>query len=343
MDGRRGEELRQRSGVDREEKIMQETQRRFSRRRFFGVLGTVASASVIAACGNRTTSQPSAPAPTAAPAAGAATASATGSNGGPVVVWQTVDYIPSVTQLLRERFSAVAQEKGIQLTFEELPSGQASTDRFNAAVQAGTPPDIWRVFDYQTQYWRIQGQTLDLTDIVKPFASQQGGFWEPVELTAMFDGKWYGAPMAVNCWPFHVRQDLLDANGLAYPRSWTEFREQGRQLTKPPLYYYGQTLGRIDDTNNHFLGMLWTFGGKLQNEDGSLAVKAGDQAWIQTIETIDAMFTEDKIIPPGAITWDNTINNQSYQSEQLVLTSNPTSVYNWLERNKPELAQKTKF
>ena len=65
------------------------------------------------------------------------------------------------------------------MQFEELPNNSSSDDRFNAAVQAGTPPDIWRLFDYQNQYWRVQGQTVDITDIVQPFSTQLGGFWEP--------------------------------------------------------------------------------------------------------------------------------------------------------------------
>jgi len=55
------------------------------------------------------------------------------------------------------------------------------------------------------------------------------------------------------------------------------------------------------------------------------------------------MFDEDKIIPPGSTNWDNGANNTAFQSEQLVITSNPTSIYNWLLANKPEIAKGTKF
>ena len=342
--------------------------RTFSRRRFLGVLGGGAAMSIVAACGGGQQSapapkaetkpaetkpaetkpaetKPAAPAaqPTAAAKTDAKPADAKPAAGQTVVVWQYVDFLPQVTALMNERFTTLSKEKGFNLTFEELPSGKASEDRFLASVQAGTPPDMFRNFDYQNQYWRIQGQIVDVTDIVKPVMSQQGGFWQPVEGTLVYDGKWWGAPMAVNCWPFHVRQDLLDQNGLKYPTSWDEVRQQGKQLSKAPLYYYGFTAGKTNDTNNHFTGMLWTFGGKLQNDDGTLGVKEGDEAWIKTLEALNAMFTEDQIIPPGSVGWDDTQNNTGYQSEQLVMTSNPTSVYNWLLQNKPELAKATKF
>jgi multiple sugar transport system substrate-binding protein len=336
------------------------SERTFSRRGFLGVLAGTAGASMLVACGSPSTpaapaapakpadTKPAAPAadakPATAPAAAAKPAEAAKPGAaGPVIVWEPQDYLAQVNVGMEERFTAVSKEKGFQMTFESLPSGAASTDRFKASVQAGTPPDIYRLFDYEHQFWRIQGQTVDVTDIVKPVSTQQGGFWQPVEGTAVFDGKWWGVPHAVNCWPMHVRQDLLDAAGLKYPKTWDEVREQGRQLTKAPLYYYGLTLGKTNDTNNHFTGMLWTFGGKLQNEDGSLAVKEGDEAWIKTLDMIGQMFNEDKIIPPGSANWDDTMNNTAYQSEQLIMTSNPTSVYNWLLQNKPELAKGTKF
>jgi len=341
--------------------------RMFSRRGFLGVLAGAATASVLAACGSSAsqpaaTSAPAKPAeakPTEAakPAAPAAAAQATTAPaaaskpaeaakpaaGGTVVIWQPLDYLPQVTAGMNDRFTAVAKEKGFQINFEELPSGQASTDRFKAAVQAGTPPDIYRLFDYENQFFRIQGQTSDVSDIVNPVTSQQGGFWQPVELTVKYNNQWWGVPQAVNCWPFHVRQDLLDKASLKYPKDWDELRQQGKQLTKAPLYYYGHTLGKTNDANNHFTGVLWTFGGKLQNDDGSLAVKEGDEAWIKTMDLLAAMFNDDKIIPPGSVNWDDTQNNNGYQSEQLVMTSNPTSVYNWLLQNKPDLAKATKF
>jgi ABC-type glycerol-3-phosphate transport system substrate-binding protein len=290
--------------------------------------------------------KPAAAAPTTAPAAAAATqapaAKPAAGGGAPVVIWSGVDYLVDVHKLLFERADAVGKEKGFAVATEEL-TGPAAADKFPAAVAANTPPDIYPLFDYQTQFWRIQGQTLDVTDIVKPLAGQAGGFWKPVEQTCVQAGKWWAVPRAINCWPFHVRQDLLDQNGLKFPKDWDEFRAQGRQLTKAPLYYYGMTLGKINDTNNHVIAMVWTFGGQLQNEDGSFGVKAGEKAWVDALGLIQAMYVDDKIIPPGAINWDDGANNQGFQSEQLVVTSNPTSIFNWLRQNKPELAKGTKF
>ena len=160
------------------------SERFFSRRGFLGVLAGTAGASILAACSSpsrrrRRPSRPSPPSrpsrsrsrpsqrpplpmrsrPRPRPPASKPAEAAKPAAGAPVVVWQPLDFLPQVTGLMNERFTAVSKEKGITLNFEELPSGAASTDRFKAAVQAGTPPDVWRNFDYENQFWRIQGQT----------------------------------------------------------------------------------------------------------------------------------------------------------------------------------------
>src|SRR4051794_7992822 len=179
-----------------------------SRRRLLGSFAVGAGAVLLAACGQSSSpaatsapakpaetkpaeskpteaAKPAAPAaaaqPTSAPAAAAKPAEAAKpAAGGPVVVWLPADMLPEVTSLINDKFTAVAKEKGFQFTFEELPGTAAGTDRFTAAVQAGTPPDVYRNFDYQNQFWRIQNQLVDVSDIVNPVKDKQGGFLQPV-------------------------------------------------------------------------------------------------------------------------------------------------------------------
>jgi multiple sugar transport system substrate-binding protein len=53
------------------------------------------------------------------------------------------------------------------------------------------------------------------------------------------------------------------------------------------------------------------------------------------------MYKVHKIIPPGAINWDNAGNNNAYQSGQIAFASNPSSILAWLQANKPDLAKAT--
>ena len=44
---------------------------------------------------------------------------------------------------------------------------------------------------------------------------------------------------------------------------------------------------------------------------------------------------------PGVATWDNTMNNSTYQSGKAVFVLNPVTISLWLEENNPELLAKT--
>jgi multiple sugar transport system substrate-binding protein len=297
---------------------------------------TAAGSATTPSAGATTTPVAQATTPATRPAAG-------GQLKGPLTIWQGQDYIEEVTTLQKAIFEDWARTNGVQLVFEEKTGNW--NDQLLAAVQAGTPPDIHRVFDYQAQYWRAQNQAVDVSDVVGTLRTVGGGYFDYVEATDAWQGKWWAVPFAVNAWPMHVRQDLLDAKGVKWPTSWDEFRAAAKQVQSPPsLYGFGYSLGKNNDTNNHFIALLWTFGGQLQTADGKLAASAGDKGWLEALRLTKAMYEEDRIIPPGAVTWDDGGNNNAYEGGQLLATSNPTSIYTWLVSNdKSDLVKGTKF
>jgi len=311
--------------------------RNLSRRRFLktslGVAGGLAAANLLAAC------QPE----PAKPAAGGAGQPAAAGKPATVSVWMGTDYVPTTNVGLKARWDEVGKANNTTVNFDEKTGNWI--DQLIAAVQAGNPPDFCGLYDYQVQFFRSQDQSVDLTDLVKPYTSKDGGYYDYVESTCVWKNQWFASPWAVSCWPLHARQDMLDKeNGGKWPATWDEFMKVSKAVNKPPNFYaYGYTMGTTADCNNHFLGTLWTFGGQLQNPDGTFGVKEKDPAWLETLELTRKMYVDEKIIPPGAVSWVDADNNTNYQGEQVAWTSNPTSIYVWLEANKPDLAKKTAF
>lgn len=256
-------------------------------------------------------------------------------------MWYGTDYLASTTDTLKVAMDNFTKKTNIATDFQ-LKSG-AWGDQLNAAVQAGTAPDLWQSYDYQCQYWEAQGQALEISQVISKYQSQKGGFWPYVTATISTNGKAFAAPLAVNTWPFHARQDLLDKyNNGKWPATWDELRALGKEITQAPkLYAFGWTMGKIDDANNHFIGTLWTYGGKLQNEDGRFGLKANDDAALAVLDLAQKMYNDDKTIPPAVVQWDNGGNNNSYQEEQIAWTSNALSIYGWCQQHKPELAKIT--
>jgi hypothetical protein len=84
-----------------------------------------------------------------------------------------------------------------------------------------------------------------------------------------------------------------------------------------------------------------SYGSRLADEAGKRVV-LGDykgQVW----EFLD-YFTEvwkSGVLPPGVATWDNTMNNSTYQAGKAVFVFNPVTISLWLEQNNPELLAKT--
>lgn len=329
---------------------------RLTRRSLFRYLGGAAlvlpAASLAVACSGQPGAPATTPTSSGAPAvatspatvpAPKATAAGSTSPAKAIVVWYGKDYLDGTTDTLKAQLADFTKKTNVPVDFQ-VKSGSWS-DQLNAAVQAGTAPDLWQSYDYQCQYWNAQGQALELSSAINKYKDQQGGFFPYVLPTISAQGKVFAAPLATNTWPFHARQDILDKeNGGKFPDSWETMREVGKKITNAPkLYAYGWTMGKTNDTNNHFIGTLWTFGGKLQNEDGTFGLKANDDAALAVLDLAQKMYAVDKIVPEAVVQWDDGGNNNAYQDEQVAWTSNPLSIYGWCLQHKPELAKNTNF
>src|SRR3989442_5526412 len=65
------------------------------------------------------------------------------------------------------------------------------------------------------------------------------------------------------------------------------------------------------------------------------------QGPVAAVRLIADLFIKHKIIPKGAIAWDNTGNNKAYQSRQVIFVLNPTSIYAHLADSDKELYKVT--
>ena len=148
-------------------------------------------------------------------------------------------------------------------------------------------------------------------------------------------------PLAVNPWPMHSRLDLLEQAKLEYPKTWEEFAETSKKIQSPPrLFAFGMCLGLVEDTTDNVMNLLWCYGGKMVEADNKTVVMSSPEN-VAGVKVIEAMFKTHKIIPPGAISWDNSGNNKAYQSRQAAFVMNPSSIYAYLDGNDKDLQKAT--
>jgi multiple sugar transport system substrate-binding protein len=138
------------------------------------------------------------------------------------------------------------------------------------------------------------------------------------------------------------RDDLLDKAGLKPPpATWADLLAYAKKTQQPPrVFGLGIPLSNQTDSQV-WEDMMKSYGARLADDQGKRVV-FGDykpQVW----EFLD-FFTEvwkSGVLPPGVTTWDNTMNNSTYQAGKAVFVLNPITISLWLESNNPELLAKT--
>jgi multiple sugar transport system substrate-binding protein len=210
-----------------------------------------------------------------------------------------------------------------------------------AALEAGNPPDVTKFGQAQAALYRAQGHLLEVTDLVEKMQQVPGGLFEASLKAVMYKGKAYSVPHQVSPVPLVTRMDILEAAKVEPPKTWDEFIEVCKTLQKPPkLMGYGMCLGLHTDADNNIMNKIWSYGGKLVEADDK-TVALNSPGTIQAVKLIADMYQKHKIIPKGAVSWDNQGNNKAYQSRQVIFVLNASSIYAHLAESDKELYEVT--
>ncbi|PYM66359.1 MAG: hypothetical protein DMD79_03010 [Candidatus Rokuibacteriota bacterium] len=260
-----------------------------------------------------------------------------------LVFWQIPNFTPLADQLQKEQFYEFAKQAGLKEADVEyaVVANEGMQDKLAAALEAGNPPDVLRLYESNVQYYAAQGHLLDVTDLVDRMRREPKGIFESAMTSVLYKGRAFGAPLAVNPWPVHARIDLLEQAKVDYPKTWDEFVETSKKIQSPPrLFAFGMCLGLVEDTTDNVMNLLWCYGGKMVESDNKTVVMSSPEN-VAGVKVIEAMFKTHKIIPPGAISWDNSGNNKAYQSRQAAFVMNPSSIYAYLDGNDKDLQKAT--
>ena len=256
-----------------------------------------------------------------------------------LIVWSPVALAPQVDKLLKDQCYAYAKQAGIkehELQYVEVGTGQW-LPKMVAALEAGNPPDVTRYGQAQIALYRAQGHLLEVTDIVEKLQQVPGGFFDASLKAVMHKGKAYGIPQSVSPIPLVARMDLLQEAKVDPPKTWDEFIAVCQKLQKPPkLTGYGMCLGLHTDADGNIIDLIWAHGGKLVEADDK-TVALNSPATVQAVKLIEDMYNKHKIIPKGAISWDNQGNNKAYQSRQVIFVINASSIIAHLAESDKEL------
>ncbi len=259
-----------------------------------------------------------------------------------LVYWHIPTFTPMADEAARQFFDEFCKQAGLkesEVSFIVVPNSEL-VPRLSAALEAGSPPDVVRLYESYVQLYRAQGQLLDVTDVVEKMKKAKGGLFDSSLSAIAYDGHYWGVPFAINPWPMHARVDLLEKAKLDYPKTWDEFVETCLKLQQPPFYGFGMDLGLTADASDNIMEVCWGFGGRTTDEKGM--ADFDNEGNVKGFAFINEMYNVKKIIPRGSVgNGETAYNNKLYQSKQVAFIINPSSVYAYLSDKDPDLMEKT--
>lgn len=253
-----------------------------------------------------------------------------------LIFWLQPNFNKLADDLLVELTQEYAREKGLaegEVLIEKVPGGEVAK-RMAAALEVGAPPDVTRANEEDLTKWGNGGHLLDVTPLINEMKAQKGGINEGSLPLAEINGGILGVPMGIAASVAHVRGDYFKKAGYdGLPPTWEEFIEASKKITTPPFYAYGMALGLApSDSLADVMSVVRAYGGNMVDASNKPALDS--KGTVEAFKLINSMYNVDKIIPRGAVSWDNSGNNKAFQSGQIAYALNPTSIYSSLITDK---------
>jgi multiple sugar transport system substrate-binding protein len=299
-------------------------QARMSRRDFLRIGGLSLLGSALAACGGA--------APATPDAGSAPTAAAPATLKGATVKYLAGpwSFLPELDTVIEAFANDWGKQNNVTVTFERdaqiLPKIQTAIETKGGANIIGysSPPAIF------------SKALLDVSDIADEIGREGGGYLPAGPYQMTFDGKWLGVPIGQHNWFINYRQDWFKEVGVdTFPDTWEQALEVGKKL-KQNGRPFGLTLSdqASGDGNAVARLMLWAFGGKEFNPDGSLA--------LDSKETLDALNfciqLHKEACDPGETGYDDGANNAAFLAGKISMTANVNTIYLPALKNNPTVA-----
>ncbi len=232
-----------------------------------------------------------------------------------------------------------AQKNNVDLQITMVPLKEF-LPKITAAIEAKATPDI---VESNAVELRARGQLLDVSDIYKKLEKTYGGWvGNAPKIMLEPDGRVHHIMYGFQGFMLVSRDDLLDKAGLKPPpATWADLLTYAKKVQQPPRTF-GLGIPLSNQTDSQvWEDMMKSYGARLADDNGKRVILADHKP--QVWEFLD-FFTEvwkSGVLPPGVTTWDNTMNNSTYQAGKAVFVLNPITISLWLETNNPELLAKT--
>jgi multiple sugar transport system substrate-binding protein len=278
-----------------------------------------------------------------------------GARAADILVWWEGGYNPEEDQAVRELVAAFEQKSGKKLVLVLQPQLGLPT-RVQAALEAGSPPDLLSAFvetdDYYPQ-WAYEGRLVDLADALGPLVAQFDR--DALDRVAMLDTTTgrrglYALPTGRITIHVHAWKSLLARAGLTLqdvPRDWEPFWSfwcdtvqpaVRRAVGRDDVWGIGLPMSVTTDTNFAFEQFVHAYEADYVTREGQLVIDEPSvrDRLVKVLDSYTAVHRKG-CTPPDAVDWDDTGNNKAFLAQRVAMTPNGTlSIPSALRTTRPD-------
>jgi multiple sugar transport system substrate-binding protein len=164
---------------------------------------------------------------------------------------------------------------------------------------------------------------VNLDDLVEKIGRRAGG-WTNHQVGKDSAGTYRAIPWYFISFPIAIRTDLVADLGENLPDTWEDVHRIGTKL-KAKGHPVGIQLAHSNDSNHILRGIIWSWGGKLVEEDGK-TVAINSEETVEAYKFIKALYQD--AMDEEVLAWDDRNNNVCLDSGKCSMILNPISAYN---------------
>jgi multiple sugar transport system substrate-binding protein len=254
-------------------------------------------------------------------------------------VWLLRTYVPDANRALEDSIKRWAASKNLEPVIEYSTFEDIET-KYVAAIAANALPDVGQLQTIGPVRYRGMGRLMDLTDLADDLVRANGPMLESaLPVVRAPDGRVHAIPFNYMTDMQFVRTDILRKAGAKIPTTWEEVRESSRLIKAKGVMEYplGQSWNRSVDGYGVFQALLYSYGGGWADESGGYASIVND-TWRTVVRWASEIYLQDKTVPPEAMSWTGSGNNEAFLTGRVAVTFNGPSLYYVLEKdNRPIL------
>lgn len=251
-----------------------------------------------------------------------------------IVQWS--HFVPAYDKWFDEFAKGWGQKNGTQVTVDHIPVANVAA-RAAAEASAQTGHDLfgWNGSGGAHLYRKF---LVDVTSLVEETQKKYGkvstigrqiGYNQE-------DKTWSAFPDFYINFPSMYRKSMWDEIAMK-PDTWDNVRIGGAKL-KAKGHPVGIPLGHSNDPNTTWRGLLWSFGGALQDEAGKKVVLNSKET-IEAVKFATALYKE--AMTPEVLSWDDSSNNRYLVSGVGSMIVNPISAYRTFQKSNKAGADDT--